>query len=406
MDRPGAGATRGRLGSSTCSTTGTRRARRRPTAAGSTPGWAPCRAGAAFRGGQPALDLAPYEIWARLVARRARHSLAEFAYFQPPAGYVPLRAAIAAQIAIYRMVPCTPEQIIITAGTQGALDLCARTLLDPGGAAWVENPGYFGAHGALLAAGAHLVPVPIDDEGLVVEAGRRRYPDARLVATAPSHQFPTGVTMSLGRRLALLAWADAAGAWILEDEYDGEYRFGGRPLEALQELDRGGRVLYLGTFSKVLFPALRIGYLVAPLNLVEPQLATRRFVDMHPPILEQLALSDFMNEGHYDRHLRRMLRHYGRRRDLLCGEPRARLGGLLAVSAPAVGMHVVGWLPRGADDRRAADLAVAAGVQVVPVSRFSLEPLPHGGLVFGFAGTDEVGNRIGVERLAVALKAL
>lgn len=364
------------------------------------------RAGGAFRGGQPALDLFPYELWARLVARRARRSLPEVAYYQPPAGYEPLRAAIAAQIGISRGVRCTPDQIIVTAGTQGALDLCARTLLHPGRAAWLENPGYFGARGALLAAGARLVPVPVDEEGLDVEQGRRRCPEARLVATSPSHQFPTGVTMGLGRRLALLDWAEAAGAWILEDDYDGEYRFGGRPLEALQGLDRVGRVLYLGTFSKVLFPALRLGYLVAPIDLVGPLLAMRRFVDIHPPILEQMALADFMSEGHYARHLRRMLRHYGQRRDLLRRELRARLGGLLTVSTPAVGMHLVGWLPPGEDDRRAAELADAAGITVVPVSRFALEPLPRGGLVFGFAGTDEEGIRLGVERLAVALESL
>jgi GntR family transcriptional regulator/MocR family aminotransferase len=364
------------------------------------------RTGGAFLAGQPALDQFPYEVWARLVARRARHTLAGFAYYQPAAGHEPLRAAIAAQIGISRGVRCVPEQIIITAGAQGALDLCARTLLDPGDAVWVEDPGYFGAYGALLAAGARLVPAAVDDEGLDVEAARLRCPAARLAVVAPSHQFPTGATMSLRRRLALVAWAEAAGAWVLEDDYDGEYRFGGRPLTALQGLDRADRVLYLGTFSKVLFPALRLGYVVAPPDLAGPLLAARRFIDGHPPILEQMALADFMTEGHYVRHLRRMLRLYGRRRDLLRRELRARLGDLLEVSAPAAGMHLVGWLPAGVDDERAAGLAVAAGVFVVPVSRFGVEPPARGGLVFGFAGVDEAGIRRGVERLAIALEAL
>ncbi|HEX6478109.1 MAG TPA: PLP-dependent aminotransferase family protein, partial [Ktedonobacteraceae bacterium] len=226
--------------------------------------------GGTFSGGEPGLDLFPYEVWARLIARRARQSLREFAHYQPPAGYYPLREAIAAHIGVTRGVRCTPEHIIMTAGSQGALDLAVRTLLNPGEAAWLENPGYFGARGALLVAGARLVPVPVDEQGLVVEIGRERCPEARLVSTTPSHQFPTGVTMSLSRRMLLLDWARQAGAWILEDDYDSEYRFRGRPLEALQGLDHDGRVLYIGTFSKVLFPALRLGYLVAPTELIEP----------------------------------------------------------------------------------------------------------------------------------------
>lgn len=364
------------------------------------------RTGVTFRGGEPALDLFPYEVWARLIARRARQSLREFAQYQPPAGYYPLREAIAAQIGITRAVRCTPEQIILTAGSQGALDLAVRTLLNPGEAAWLENPGYFGARGALLAAGARLVPVPVDEQGLVVESGRQRCPQARLVSTTPSHQFPTGVTMSLGRRLSLLDWARQADAWILEDDYDSEYRFSGRPLEALQGLDHAGRVLYIGTFSKVLFPALRLGYLIAPLELVEPLLAMRRFMDVHIPILEQMALFDFMNEGHFARHLRHMLQYYRQRRDLLHRELRAQLGGLLEVHAPEAGMHLVGWLPPGKDDKRAAKLAAQVGIEVMAISTYSLEPLPRGGLVFGYAGTGEEAILPGVKKLAAVLEQL
>jgi GntR family transcriptional regulator / MocR family aminotransferase len=364
------------------------------------------RTGGIFYGGQPALDLFPYEVWARLNARRARQSLREFAHYQPPAGYYPLREAIAARIGITRGVRCTPEQIILTAGSQGALDLAARTLLNPGEAAWLENPGYFGARGALLAAGACMVPVPVDEQGLVVEIGRQRCQEARLVSTTPSHQFPTGVTMSLPRRLALLDWARQAGAWILEDDYDSEYRFIGRPLEALQGLDHAGRVLYIGTFSKVLFPALRLGYLVAPTELVEPLLAMRRFIDVHLPILEQMALFDFLNEGHFARYLRHMLHHYSPRRDLLYRELRTHLGGLLEVHAPEAGMHLVGWLPPGKDDQRAAKLAAQVGIQVMAISTYSLEPLSRGGLVFGYAGTDEEAIPHGVKTLAAVLEQL
>ena len=363
-------------------------------------------AGGAFRGGEPALDLFPFEVWARLIARRARQSLRAFARYQPPAGYYPLREAIAAQIGITRGVRCTPEQIILTAGSQGAFDLAARTLLNPGEAVWMENPGYFGARGALLAAEARLVPVPVDEQGIVVEIGRKRCPEARLVSTTPSHQFPTGVTMSLSRRLALLDWARETGAWILEDDYDSEYRSSGRPLEALQGLDHAGRVLYIGTFSKVLFPTLRLGYLIAPAELVEPLLTMRRFIDVHIPMLEQMALFDFLHEGYYGRHVRQMLHHYSRLRDLLHRELCTHLGGLLEVHAPEGGLNLVGWLPPGKDDRRASRLAAQVGIEVMPISTFSLEPLPRGGLLFGYARTDEEAILHGVKRLQAALEHL
>jgi GntR family transcriptional regulator/MocR family aminotransferase len=209
--------------------------------------------------------------------------------------------------------------------------------------------------------------------------------------------------MSLSRRLALLDWASQSGAWILEDDYDSEYRFSGRPLEALQGLDRDGRVIYIGTFSKVLFPALRLGYLVAPMDLVDPLLTVRRFIDVHVPILEQMALADFIGEGHYARHLRHMLGHYNRRRDRLQQELHAHLGGLLEIHAPEAGMHMVGWLPPGVDDRLASELASQAGIRATPISSFGLEPLPRGGLLFGYAGTDEEAIVQGVSRLAAAL---
>jgi len=362
--------------------------------------------GFAFRGGEPALDLFPFEVWARLIARRARQSLRAFAHYQPPAGYYPLREAIAAQIGITRGVRCTPEQIILTAGSQGAFDLAARTLLNPGETVWMENPCYFGARGALLAAGARLFPVPVDEQGLVVEIGRKRCPEARLVSTTPSHQFPTGVTMSLSRRMILLDWARETGAWILEDDYDSEYRSSGRPLEALQGLDHAGRVLYIGTFSKVLFPTLRLGYLVAPAELVEPLLTMRRFLDVHIPMLEQMALCDFLHEGYYGRHVRQMLHHYSRLCDLLHRELCAHLGGLLEVHAPEAGLNLVGWLPPGKDDQRASRLAAQVGIEVMPISTFSLEPLPRGGLLFGYARTGEEAILHGVKTLAAALEQL
>jgi GntR family transcriptional regulator/MocR family aminotransferase len=353
-----------------------------------------------FRSGEGALDLFPYDLWARLIARRARQSLRDVARYQELSGYTPLCRAIAAHVGITRGVRCAPEQVIITSGSQGALDLAIRTLLNPGDQAWIENPGYFGAQGALTVAGARLVPVPVDEQGLEVEAGKRLAPSARVVSTTPSHQFPTGVTMSLHRRLALLEWARETGAWILEDDYDSEFRYTGRPLEALQGLDRDGRVLYIGSFSKTLFPALRLGFLIAPPALVEPLVATRRFINIHPPLLEQMALTDFIEEGHFVRHLRRMVEVYQQRRDALASALMNEMGDKMEVYVPEAGMHLVGWLPAGVDDTAIADRAAEAGLEVSPISKYSLIPLRRGGLLFGYAGTDEAALREGVRQLA------
>jgi GntR family transcriptional regulator / MocR family aminotransferase len=353
-----------------------------------------------FRSGEGALDLFPYELWARLIARRARQSLRDVARYQELSGYAPLCRAIAAHVGITRGVRCAPEQVIITSGSQGALDLAIRTILNLGDSAWIENPGYFGAQGALTVAGARLVAVPIDEQGLDVEAGKRLAPSARVVSTTPSHQFPTGVTMSLHRRLALLEWARETGAWILEDDYDSEFRYTGRPLEALQGLDRDGRVLYIGSFSKTLFPALRLGFLIAPPALVEPLVATRRFINIHPPLLEQMTLTDFIEEGHFARHLRRMVEVYQQRRDVLASALATKMGDRMEVFVPEAGMHLVGWLPADVDDTALAARAAKAGLEVSPISKYSLIPLKRAGLLFGYAGTDEAALREGVQRLA------
>lgn len=237
----------------------------------------------AFRPGIPALDAFPFGLWRRLESRFWRRPPPGLLGYGDPAGYGPLRAGISAYLRAARAVRCSPEQVIVVSGSQQALDLAARVLLDPGDAAWVEEPGYAGARAALLGAGARLVPVPVDEEGLDVAAGARLGPDARLVHVTPSHQYPLGATMSLARRLELLGWARRSGAWVLEDDYDSEYRYAGRPLEALQGLDAEGRVIYVGTFSKVLFPSLRLGYLVLPPDLVDAFAAARELTDRHPP---------------------------------------------------------------------------------------------------------------------------
>ncbi len=265
----------------------------------------------------PALDVFPYQLWSRLVVRQARRMPESHFMYQDSAGYRPLREAIVAHVTVSRQVHCAPEQVMIVPGSQGALDLAARMLLNAGDRVWIEDPGYSGARGAFLGAGAHLIPVPVDHEGLTVDIGIARAPEARLVYLTPSHQFPLGVTMSIPRRLALLDWAKRANVYLLEDDYDSEFRFGTRPLATLQGLDDADRVIYIGTFSKVLFPSIRIGYMILPPPLVDAFLKVRRLIDIHSPMLEQAVLTDFMVEGHFTRHLRRMRMLYAERRSAL-----------------------------------------------------------------------------------------
>lgn len=357
-----------------------------------------------FLVGQPDVTCFPYETWARLLARHARHSLQAVSCYQYAQGYLPLRQAIATHIGLTRGVHCSPEQIVLTTGAQGALDLAARVLLDPGDAAWVEDPGYSGARGALLAAGAQPVAIPVDGEGLNVEAGRQLCPKARLAIVTPSHQFPTGVTMSLSRRLALLEWSRETHRWIVEDDYDSEYRFSGRPLEALHGLDRAGRVLYVGTFSKTLFPSLRLGYLVPPPKLLNGLIATQRLVAVHLPLLEQMALTDFLVEGYFARYIRRMRQIYRERRDALVDALTRELGTRVDIAVPEAGMHLAIWLPAGMSAQAVARRAAASGVYMLPISHFSQRSLQRDGLVLGFASSSPQELRAGVQALALVLK--
>lgn len=358
----------------------------------------------AFQPGLPAFDAFPFTIWARLMARWWRRPPSELLSYGDPAGYHALREAIASYLTTARGVRCTPEQVIITAGSQQGLDLATRVLLDPGDSAWIEDPGYMGARGALRSAGATLVPVPVDREGLNVAAGIARCATARIAYVTPSHQYPLGVTMSLSRRLALLEWAHHAGAWVLEDDYDSEYRYTGRPLPALQGLDNEGRTVYLGTFSKVLFPSLRLGYLVAPPGLAEAFAAARALTDRQAPSVEQAALADFIRAGHFARHIRRMRALYADRQAILVAAAAQELAGLLDVYTSATGMHLVGWLPSGVDDQAAAQQAAAHMIAAPALSTYAIEPLQRGGLLLGYAALNEAEIRAGVQQLAKAFK--
>jgi GntR family transcriptional regulator/MocR family aminotransferase len=359
-----------------------------------------------FRPGLPGLDAFPFDVWARLVARRWRRAPRQLLDYGDPAGHGPLREAIAAYLRESRAVRCEAAQVIVVSGAQQAVDLAARVLLDPGDRAWIEEPGYPGARGALAAAGVRVAAVPVDQEGLDVRAGAARAPDARLVHVTPSHQYPLGVTMSLNRRLALLEWAAGRGAWVLEDDYDSEYRYAGRPLAALQGLDPAGRVIYAGTFSKVLFPALRLGYLVVPPALVDAFVGARALSDRHPPSVTQAALADFIEAGHFARHIRRTRALYAERQAALVRAAAGALEGLLTVRPAESGMHLVGWLPDGADDRVAADAARRHGVEAPPLTAYRVRRGPAGGLILGYAAFSPRELTDGVGRLAAALRGL
>jgi GntR family transcriptional regulator/MocR family aminotransferase len=354
-----------------------------------------------FRPGVPALDLFPLRLWSRLVHRRLRRPPP--LGYGDPAGYAPLRAAIAEYVSAARGARCVADQVIVVNGSQQGVDLAARMLLDSGDEAWMEDPGYPGARAALLAAGATLIPVPVDDEGLRVAEGVRTAPRARLAYVSPSHQFPLGATMSASRRLELLRWAAQAGAWILEDDYDSEFRYSTRPLASLQGMDQDGRVVYIGTFSKTLVPALRLGYLIVPPGTAHAFRAVRAACDRHSPVLDQAVLADFMTEGHFARHVRRMRNLYAERQGVLVDAIQRSLGDRLEVRAAGAGMHLVGWLEAGSDDAAVSARLWEAGIEAPPLSRYGLVRPARAGLLLGWAGYPPEAIERSVERLARAL---
>ncbi len=350
----------------------------------------------------PALDAFPYKLWSRLVIRRARRLPVSNFMYQDSAGYQPLRQAIAAHVTVSRQVHCMPEQVMIVPGSQGALDLAARMLINAGDSVWMEDPGYPGARGAFVGAGANIIPVPVDDEGLIVNTGIAHASQARMVYVTPSHQFPLGMTMSPSRRLALLDWAKRTNAYILEDDDDSEFRFAGRPLATLQGLDHADRVIYIGTFSKVLFPSIRIGYMILPPPLVDSFLKVRRLIDIHSPMLEQAVLADFITDGHYARHLRRMRTLYAERRSALL-EVTRRLP--LEIHSPEAGIHCVGWLPDGMEVQSLTGKAATYDLDLTPISNFSVEPLARNGLLLGYGGYSVQEIKNGARRLETLLRS-
>jgi GntR family transcriptional regulator/MocR family aminotransferase len=302
-------------------------------------------------------------------------------------GSGPFRDTIAAYLRTARAVHCDADQIMIVSGSQQALKISASVLLDPGDAVWMEDPGYNLARNVLTMAGSRLIAVPVDSEGLDVSAGVRRCRTARAAYVTPSHQFPLGVTMSASRRFQLLDWAQKSGSWIIEDDYDSEYRYGNMPIPSLQGLDRSSQVIYIGTFSKTLFPSLRVGYIVIPPRLIDRFVAVRHAMDIFPPHLYQAVLTDFIEEGHFSRHIRRTRLLYDERRSLLVEALRTELGSRLEVLGSEAGLHLTALLPKGLDDRRIAWRAAQQNLWTWPLSRYYLGKNPRGGFVLGFGST-------------------
>ncbi|HEV8635052.1 MAG TPA: PLP-dependent aminotransferase family protein [Chloroflexota bacterium] len=355
-----------------------------------------------FRPGTPDWEAFPRRVWWRIVGRRLREGGGSLQRYGDPAGYLPLREAIARHVAVSRAVVCRPEQVVIVNGAQQAIDLLARLLLEAGDRVVVEDPGYPEARSLFAAYGAELRPVPVDAAGLDVE--RLPVEAARLVYVTPSHQFPTGVTLALERRLRLLAWAEAHDALVVEDDYDSEFRYAGTPVESLQGLDRAGRVIYVGTFSTVLFPPLRVGYVVLPPDLVAPFVQAKWLADRGTGALEQQALADFLAEGHFARHLRRMRRLGSARRDALLAALRRGFGDSVELPPGATGMHLMVRLP-GVDATALARTARRRGVGVYPAAPYyagsARRPDPSA-LLLGFGALGEAAIDEGVRRLTAA----
>jgi GntR family transcriptional regulator / MocR family aminotransferase len=357
----------------------------------------------AFRVSLPALDHFPVETWSKLLTRHARAQCRSSMAYGDAMGLLPLREAIAEYLGASRAVRCTPSQILITTGSQQALQLCAHVLLDPGERICMEEPGYPGARNTFAAAGTKVMPVAVGNDGMNL-TGLMRQSDVRAVYVTPSHQYPTGVTMSAARRLTLLHWAAKNGTWVIEDDYDSEYRFGSRPIASLQGIDTQSRVIYIGSFSKVLFPALRLGYMVIPDDLVLAFAAARDAADIFSSTLYQLVMTDFIREGHFSRHLRRMRMLYMERRRVVVSAIRAVFGESLEVIGADAGMHLVALLPKGVSDVAVSQAARDARVSVIPLSSCYWKKPARGGLILGYGGVDEEQIQDGMRKLKACIE--
>ncbi|WER49827.1 PLP-dependent aminotransferase family protein [Cupriavidus sp. WKF15] len=359
--------------------------------------------------GLPALDAFPRKIWSRLVSHRARSGERTMLAYPDPAGYRPLREHIATHLGLSRGITCLPEQVFVTTGYRATLELVLRSLASPSDRIWFEDPGYLLARNFLAETGVQLVPVPVDDEGINVERGMELDPEARFALVTPSHQSPLGHTLSLARRMTLLSWAEKASRWIIEDDYDSEFRYLGRPLPALKSLDRHDRVLYCGTFSKVMFPGLRLAYAVVPERAVERVTRVACSMNAGSPTLLQATLADFIEQGHFARHVKRMRALYAQRRMLISHALKDAFGERMNVELPPGGIQFAVQFADGVhgpvDDVDVAWRARQAGLAVLPLSIWYANGRLRGtprGLVMGFANIPDAGE---AHRLARTLRA-
>lgn len=356
--------------------------------------------------GSAMADPRSFDMLRKLLARHLARPTARHLHYGDPRGARPLREAIAGYLRSARAVRVHADQVMVTSGAQQAIDIVARAALAPGDAAWIENPAYPMAAALLRGIGVRLVPVRVDAEGLDVAAGRRAAPGARAAYVTPSHQFPTGVAMTMRRRLELLSWAREAGAWIIEDDYDGEFSFGGPPLPTLKSIDTHERVLYVGTFSKSLFPSLRLGYLLAPPSLVETLQTMMTRLLQGVPASVQSVVAEFIDEGHFASHLRRMRRIYAERHDTLCAAARRELAGLLEVMPSHGGLHTTARFVPRLSEAAVTEAALRRDITVSPLSRYSLTRVPSRGLVLGFGAIRPPDIEAGVRNLGRALAPL
>ncbi len=353
----------------------------------------------------PALDKFPHETFARLTRRHAAHLRDDLLAYGDPAGYLPLREAIAAYVRTARAVDCDAGQVIILSGSQMSLRVAAMALTTQDSIVCMEEPGYSGARHALSVGTGTIAPIAVDEDGIDVAAISRLGSQARVAYVTPSHQYPLGVSLGVSRRLELLTWAERNDSWILEDDYDSEFRYASRTLGALQGMDSSGRVIYIGTFSKVLFPALRLGYAVVPHDLISTFIRMRETFDVCSPILYQLVLTDFLTEGHFARHLRRMRAVYLGRRDALIAAIRDHADDVLTVENTDAGLHMVAFLPEGVDDRDVARRAREQGLFPIPLSTCYASNPKRSGLIIGFGGSEPAAITAAIKGLGVIIRA-
>jgi GntR family transcriptional regulator / MocR family aminotransferase len=352
---------------------------------------------------QPALDQFPFEVWSKLLARHSRVLRVHSNLNIHPLGLEPFREGICSYLRTARAVRCEPGQIMVVSGSQQALDITSRVLLDPGDAVWIEEPGYPLVRALLLGSGCRTIPVPVDQEGLNVAAGVHLCSNARVAFVTPSHHYALGVTMSAARRFQLLEWARQNASWIVEDDYDSEYRFESMPIPSLQSLDPSASVIYIGTFSKVLRPSLRLGYIVIPPDLVDRFMAVRYAMDIFPPYLFQEALTEFMHAGHFARHIRRMRALYKSRRTALVENLRSELGDLVEIHGSEAGMHLTITLPEGYRDVEIATRAAKERLWLWPLSTCYLGDRKRHGFILGYANTAEEKMQEAVRHLRAAI---